>query len=815
MEKAFRARIGSYLPGWQYEKEGQPEAALLYAAGRLLEDTRSRLDRLPEKHEIEFLRAWGLEPVSAEPMSVYAAFSAPEGAQVPAGSEWYLSGDGARLWRNTNAAQAESLSLAGQVLESEREGTLIVLPPPTVEAPARLFDFSGPGQQRQAVRFAHRDAFRSQNGCEVRLEFPDADPALLPLLADAASVRWTLEGRKPPTGQPLAMPQQDGGTLVFSLPSAPSAHVLVAEILPGVPAPKASCGAVLVSVQREAPAGLRVVNGAVAAEGDFFPFGLEPDTWCTCCLSCPDVLSLRGGRVTLTCTLSYVTCEELLPGTEQPPEYRPIMRRLPTPPPEPRDVFVQSVSWEYWNGSAWRPIPDTQGWAAAFDGGGESGAVRAEFCWPADARPCEIQGQAEYWLRWRVSRADGAGYLPRRLHVPQVRDLRMKAELRGQTVELAVCSGLEDRFCPRERGERGRLFPALGTGEDGWWLRFDHPPHGDTLTLFAALDSRVPGGALTVWESTPDGQRRLGLEDDTDGLCHSGPMHITGIRGVETERFGQRGWWLCFRDSSGGLSAGRRHPKLAGLIPGAVCLQAEGEDTCQAGETVLPLRGGVVSGKTLTDSFGGRPPERKGEALARARLYRHHLGRGVSPLDVEQLLRAQVRDVVRTRCRREDGRVLVAVLLEDVHQHSLAFARQRKRIVRLLTEETALPTLGLSVEVREPSFYLVQAALWICPAPNHDPQVEAEAVRLALTQFLHPVTGRFRGDGWRIGELPEEQEVRNYLREQLPQVELVKILLTAVTPQGWEVRCAEVEDPFALPVPGGCSVYIVERRERG
>lgn len=83
MDEQFLSRVSSYLPAWQYSPgDGQPEAAVLYAAWRLLEDTRQRLARLPEKHEAEFLRAWGLDPAPAVPMSVYATLTAPDGEAV-------------------------------------------------------------------------------------------------------------------------------------------------------------------------------------------------------------------------------------------------------------------------------------------------------------------------------------------------------------------------------------------------------------------------------------------------------------------------------------------------------------------------------------------------------------------------------------------------------------------------------------------------------------------------------------------------------------------------------------------------------------
>lgn len=817
MDERFLSRIGSYLPAWQMQPEdAEPEAAVLYAAWRMLEDTRARITRLPEKHEIAFLRAWGLEPENPTPMSVYAALTAPAGETVPAGSRFYLSGSGTRLWETTQTVPAESLRLLGQVMESGQRGKLLVLPPPTAEAPSCLFDFRAAGDQRQAVRFAHRDAFRSLNGCTACLSLGEENPSLLSFLADEAQVRWSLE-QQDGSAQAVAVPRHQGAELIFSLPPAPHAVAIVVDVLPGAAAPAAMCSGICVTTQRQSLAyQTAVCEETIATEGAFHPFGFGLEPWRTCYLSCPDVFSLRDAQVTLSYALLDTVREDLLPGAEQPPVYRPVMRRLPAQPAPPHDIYAQSVVWEYWNGKVWLSIPDTQAMRSGFSTEGSvQRSVTYQLRWPADAQPCEVEGQLGYWLRWRITQADGIGYLPRRLHIPEVRNLRLSASLKDASVEISVCSGLTTRFQTRRHNEEAPLFPPLGPKEDGWWLRFDHAPAGEPLCLYADLAGRVPGTRLTAWESTPEGLRGLGLEDGTDGLRHSGLLRLSGMRGTTTERFGQKGWWICFRDAAGALSGGRLYPRLSGLYPGAVCLQAAGEDTCLRGEPALPLRGGVVSGITLTDSFGGAPLEPDGEVLSRARQRRHHLGRGVSALDAAQMIRDRFRDVMRARIWREGDCVVAAVLMRDVHQHCAAFSRRREQIAGVLMAETAIPTLGLSVEVREPNFYPVGVTVWIHAAPECDAQTDIEAVRVALTQFLDPITGGFHETGWHIGVLPGKTEIQNHLRNCLPHLKLIKMLLTTVTPQGTELDCAQVHDPLALPVSGCHNVRVVQRERFG
>lgn len=804
----FAARLASYLPQWQYERENQPQAALLFAAQQLLADTRRRMDRLPEKHAVEFLRAFGLEAAPAVPMAAYARFTAPRGAFIPADSVFYLAGDGTRLWKTLYDVQAESLTLQAQVLESNTRARTVALPPPTPETPASLFDFRTAPVRCPVLRLAHPTAFASRCGATLRLTFAGAEEALLLLLADGKAVDWMLETDGGML--PLDPPRRDGAALELCLPAAAGA-ALRAVLRPDVTPPAVPGTAVTVDcVRRQRPYTCALCEEDACTEGAFLPFGRDLGLWRCCYLACPDALALPGAQITLRGSVAFLQEQELLPGSEKPPVYKAVMRQMPAPPPAVQEVTVPCAAWEYWNGSLWLPLPGTAEATACFDDAGADRPLEISFPWPADAAPCTVAGQKACWLRWRITRTRDTGTLPRRLHIPRVENLRFDAALRGAPVTVSVCKGGDEPFVCRAQDSTAPFFAPRGTAPDRWWLRFDHAPCADSLSLFLQLTGPASGTTLSAWENTATGLRPLALEDETEGLAHSGLLRLQGIAGQTTRRFGADGWWLCLQEE-GNLTEQSLFPRLTGLFPGSVCLEAVGTDNACTGETALPLHGGPVAGTLLTDGFGGLPPESDAELLRRARQRQHHRERGVSPLDVEQLLRDNFRDVVRTRSKRRGTELQVAVLLRDLHQHNLAFGRRREAIARLLQQKTALPTLGLSLTVRQPNFYPVQVTVWLRCAPGTDPQTQREAVRRALTRFLHPITGNFRGDGWWFGDLPDRQVLRNYLQDRLPDVQPVRLLLTARTPAGLTVDCAAVQDPFALPVSDRHTIYILEK----
>jgi len=803
----YREYIRSYLPQWRYDPEsGEPEGAVLLAAAELIEDSAARFARLPQKHELEFLRGWELEPLNADPMYAYASLTSPEGGPVRWGMELYLSGDGARVWRTAEDTQAEPARLMEQFLTGG--GKMIPLLSPVPKTPARLFDLHPEGLPGPEVRFAHPDAFSSRCGCQAELRMASAE--LLALFSGGAA-RWLLVCSSG-DAVPLEAPALEGTSLRFQLPPAPDALALQASFSP-VSLPAESVGPVTVRTERrEIPLVLAWDGGGTCIGESWLPFGEVPEVWRTCCLSCPDALTLRGARIAVRFVLSVRERVDLLPGMEQEPEYRPIMRRLPAPPPPVRDVWADQVLWEYWNGRVWLPVPGTEEYTGSFVLQEQGTAqVEARFLWPEDAAPCEEGGQDGLWLRWRIGRAENSGWLPRRCHAPEVTGLRFSARLEDAPVSLSVRSQAGEEFHPLEDPRRP-LFPPVTPEGECWWLGFDRPPSGPLLRLYLALQNRVPGGALSAWEGADGGRERpLTLKDGTDGLSHSGVITVNDMRGGLSVRFGLRRWWLCLRDDSARLSQGRQFPCLEALVCGAVLLQADGGGPCQKGEPLSPLRGGPLRAVTLTEGFGGAEGEDQAELLRRARAHRHHRGRCVSAADVDELVCTRLRDVLRTRCVREGDTLCVAALMRDVTCHEAAFARRKDQIRRLLERESALPALGLRIAVREPVFFSVGATVWLRPAEDVPVETVRRMVREALDRFLDPAEGHFQGAGWPIGRLPRSMEARNSLQASLPDAVIVKLLLTATAPDGREMDCSQADSPYSLPLSGAHTVHLIQK----
>lgn len=806
----FEELIRSYLPEWQYRLEGpEVEAALMTALGEMLAATEESLCRLPEKHLREYLRGFGFARRPGTAAHAYAALHAPRAAAVAKGTLFYQNGDGRKLWETVEDGWAEPACLTEHLLTGQ--GKVIRLPLPAEEDPCPLFEFRTPGIQRREARFFHRCALASPSGCSVMLLLDGASEALLGSLARAA---WSLTCGDGEQRLPSPGPEDNG--LRFHLPPAAENSALLVRAGDCPLPPLDPIHRALFRTERPAcpPAAAATDTGLVQGDS-WLPFGERLSLWSCCYLSCPEAFALRGGEAVITWTQSFRSLEDRAPEPVQEAEYRPVMRRLPPPPPSVRDVYAQAVVWEYWDGRAWRPIPGTETCHGLFSAEGSDGRpkrMEVRFPWPEDAAPCAVLGVEGMWLRWRLCACEGAGWLPARHHAPEVTGLCAAARLSDAEAAVSRRSGLEEDFCPVP-GDRKILFPNFLPEGERWWLGFDLPPGGEQTSVYITLDGRTQGIPLSAWEALPGGgERPLELRDGTDGLAHSGLVTLGGVRGGRTVRFGARRWWVCLKQEPGGEAPQGRRPRLIRVESGAVLIRAVGADGCSAGDRLLPLQGGTVSAAALTESFGGTAEETDRELTVRAQRERHNQERVVSALDAEEMICGSIRDVVRTRCLRDGDTVQVAVLMRNTAHHAQAFQLRRGEVLRLLERCSALPALGMDIQVREPNFYLVHVMAWVRPDPETGIEEVRRLMRQALDRFLDPVSGHFGGAGWHMGRLPAAGQLRACLRDAVPGAVLVRLIATVTAPDGSERELVSVRDPFALPAGG---VYTIHEAGKG
>ncbi len=193
---------------------------------------------------------------------------------------------------------------------------------------------------------------------------------------------------------------------------------------------------------------------------------------------------------------------------------------------------------------------------------------------------------------------------------------------------------------------------------------------------------------------------------------------------------------------------------------------------------------------------GGSGQENLQEAVARRAARLRHGGRAVMASDYETLAMEASRSVLRVKCFSNcsadglprPGYVTLVVLQRDFLADDLYFERVKQEVFRSLAP--CLPaalSAGGRFAVAEPAFFQVRCRIDIVAGDPNDVFETRRQVLERIALFLDPVRGNFSGRGWEIGQIPNEAQIANVVRDTPGIVFLRRLRMTLYRKcsQGW------------------------------
>jgi Baseplate J-like protein len=354
-----------------------------------------------------------------------------------------------------------------------------------------------------------------------------------------------------------------------------------------------------------------VLSGAVAVDWttDFLPFGERPKLGDVFLLACEGAFADTGpgpdNKITLTIKASN------LPDGRLP---------LPDPNATPEKGSV-TLAWEYWNGSRWRSIGQSNqtvsfiDHSADYDSGLDDSTLAftameaasestVTFRPPPDWATSTVGSRTAHWLRVRIAGGDyghDAHYTktgdtyeldPSTLRPPSLNMVTFAYRyvsplVAPEHVLVEADFALAEVTPTLAPGGAGfALFPAFDDSEPALYLAFVRPGAptafaNQRVTLYAGIDEisydevRNAGRApptqppAVAWEyAARDGWGWLGAQDETSGFTRSGLVSFIGPPDlVATYAFGRAAFWLRASLESGVYA---RPPRLNRLVTNTV-----------------------------------------------------------------------------------------------------------------------------------------------------------------------------------------------------------------------------------------------------
>lgn len=218
---------------------------------------------------------------------------------------------------------------------------------------------------------------------------------------------------------------------------------------------------------------------------------------------------------------------------------------------------------------------------------------------------------------------------------------------------------------------------------------------------------------------------------------------------------------------------------------------------------------------------GGCNMETLNDALARNSARIRHQNRAITIRDYEDLAHEASRSIRRVRCfsgydrygRRCPGAITLVILQKDFRNGRGRFAAIKDEVENYLQKRADVNVLCLGrLAVIEPEFTELSVRAEIVVSGYPDAFQVKQQVYERLRRYLDPLTGNVHNQGWEIGQIPNNIQIKNAI-SNIPGLLFIRNLYISAFADGSRGR-REV-DPlemarslFVLPVSGQHEVII-------
>ncbi len=424
------------------------------------------------------------------------------------------------------------------------------------------------------------------------------------------------------------------------------------------------------------------------------------------------------------------------------------------------------LSWQYWNGKEWIHLTvgdDSENFT-------RSGLV--DVLPPRDIAPRADFGLSErYWLRMRWESGDYD-------IEPRLRRILLNTTIASQTVTLS------NEILGSSNGAENQVFrttrsPVLeGEYLDVREPEMPSPPEQDHIEKIHGED------AISVITDISEQPQEIWVrwQQVTDFYASgSRDRHYVLDRITGEIRFG---------DGLNGLipPIGIGNLRLRKYQTGGGTIGNQRANTIVQLKTTVPYIDSVTNPEAAT---GGADAETIESLTQRSPRTVRHSSRAVTFEDYEDLAMLATPEVARAKC----------VPLLNLHAHPLDTNQSNQTpkapgevsviIVPRSLDKKPLPTLDLLAQVQDylethaiattkiwlvgPLYVEVSVIADIALTSPDGASAVAQAVNKTLTEFLHPLTGGFDGNGWTFGRLPHRSDFYALL-EAVPGVDHIRSL---------------------------------------
>ena len=523
-----------------------------------------------------------------------------------------------------------------------------------------------------------------------------------------------------------------------------------------------------------------IYDGTLELDTDsFLPFSEHPYPYAEIYVSCDEVFSKKGASLRMSFDLEFFCCPGELRSLDVPIQWRNIMHQSEWKEPEPVDIMINTVIWEYYNGFGWTKIPGTKGYETIFQKKQDKQRVTVSFVCPKDICPYLAAARESYCIRLRISRMENLYAMDGVYAVPRIKNIMFHYiyENEGIYPEYA-CAGnqltWQEMKCSSELVPFYNAFPGKGM----LYLVFSAPLNERDIRLLFVLERGKQDRRIRYrYEYYGKmGWSVLRVEDETNHLTRTGIVTIYAEHIFRKQVFFENeGYWIrIVQEGAGDLQ--EEFPLITGIYLNSVPVQAKGESGKEGNLPadsicIMERNIGFINKVTNYESMSGGCDQENGkQAVKRYASFLRHQNRAVTARDFEDIVYSQIRNILQVKCfpgRDENGdkipgHITLAVLSEAGMEQGIDFEYIKEDIVQCL-----LPYMdrqlyeGGRLHIVEPERVEMQVYMRVTVEDSVRVCQLNEKLIQKINAFLDPVTGNFDRQGWKIGTMPTVMQIEN------------------------------------------------------
>lgn len=597
----LRTLASSYVPEWRWD-DRNPDAGVVLAHlyAEMMENTISKYNRTAHNHYLTFLNMLGtrlLPPSPAEGLVSVGVIPGTDGVYIDRGTPVYAAADtetGRTFYETTEAVNALDAEIDRIFFTSvERDSIVCAYERGQENGPVRLFGFDVyPEKQKHVLYFRDDAVFYTKDRVDITLNAVHSRSARLSrrlpeLLGNPDAVTWEYHSQGQWLQFDRVLQTEKGVRLIGEHDSTPveseaeGKQGLIRCRINRIPA-----GGVFVTDVSWTSSGAGLQPDSLSGSSSeltlerFSPFGDIVTLFSDFNISNREAFSKAGATIDIDFELDYFKTPIERAGTpEDNIRYRSIMTDEDFPKVRERDVQIERVLWEYWNGLGWARLFPSGQYEDFFTPGKERKPVRRlSFQCPPDMQDLTLGASSGPFIRARVDKLSSMNTLAGNYISPFVHKMSISYHYDGNPVEcrqVLVESNAERTVREFPVQDDAPVVTASLCPDPAMYLCLTGPLTGGPIRIFWDIGEGVyPDPAPLLWEyygvtvnGTP-GWKSIEVMDMTDNATKSGIVTLVGKRDfVKACFFGSDGYFIRLVDSDRRYdrSDSRKNPLVNGI----------------------------------------------------------------------------------------------------------------------------------------------------------------------------------------------------------------------------------------------------------